>query len=86
LDGVKALAMGAALIGMAGPLLRILVREGEIALNNYLQGYLYRLKAGLLMTGSRNLEELQQKPMIIIGKTAQWLTARGIDVNYWARN
>lgn len=86
LDGVKALAMGAALIGMAGPLLRILVREGEIALNNYLQGYLYRLKAGLLMTGSRNLEELQQKPMIIIGRTAQWLTARGIDVNYWAKS
>lgn len=86
LDGVKALAMGANLIGMAGPLLKIMVTEGETALKQYLQGYLYRLKAGLLMTGSRNIEELQQKPMIILGKTAQWLTARGIDVNNWARN
>ena len=85
LDGVKALAMGADLIGMAGPLLKIMVTEGDTALQQYLQGYLYRLKAGLLMTGSHNIEELQQKPTVILGKTAQWLTARGIDVHRWAK-
>ena len=85
LDGVKALAMGADLLGMAGPLLKIMVTEGDTALQQYLQGYLYRLKAGLLMTGSRNIEELQQKPVVIVGKTAQWLTARGIDVHRWAK-
>jgi len=84
LDGVKALAVGASLIGMAGPLLKILVNEGEAVLQRYLQGFLYRLKAGLLMTGSRNIGELQQKPVIILGKTAQWLTIRGIDVKRWA--
>lgn len=36
------------------------------------------------MTGSRNIGELQQKPVIILGKTAQWLTIRGIDVKRWA--
>lgn len=86
LDAVKALAMGAALIGMAGSLLKIMVTEGDAALKQYLQGYLYRLKAGLLMTGSCNIAELQQKPVVILGKTAQWLTARGIDVNHWARS
>jgi isopentenyl-diphosphate delta-isomerase len=85
LDGVKALAMGADLLGMAGPLLKIMVTEGDTALQQYLQGYLYRLKAGLLMTGSHNIEELQQKPTVILGKTAQWLTARGIDVHRWAK-
>jgi ABC-type branched-subunit amino acid transport system substrate-binding protein len=84
LDGVKALAVGASLIGMAGPLLKILVNEGEAVLQRYLQGFLYRLKAGLLMTGSRNIGELQQKPVIILGKTAQWLTIRSIDVKRWA--
>lgn len=84
LDGIKALAMGASLIGMAGPMLKLMVNDGEAALQEYLQGYLYRLKAGLLMTGARNVEELQQKPVIILGKTAQWLTVRGIDVKRWA--
>lgn len=85
LDGVKALAMGAQLIGMAGSLLKILVNDGETALEKYLNGYLYRLKAGMLLTGAVSLEKLQQKPVIILGETASWLTARGIDINRWAR-
>lgn len=85
LDGVKALAVGAHLVGMAGSLLKILVNQGETALEEYLNGYLYRLKAGLLLTGAKNVEKLQQKPVIILGKTADWLTARGIDVSLWAR-
>ncbi|HOQ09885.1 MAG TPA: type 2 isopentenyl-diphosphate Delta-isomerase [Syntrophomonadaceae bacterium] len=85
LDGVKALAMGAHLIGMAGPLLKLLINEGESALENYLQGFLYRLKAGVLLAGANSIEKLQQKPVIISGKTAHWLSARGIDINRWAR-
>jgi isopentenyl-diphosphate delta-isomerase len=85
LDGVKALAMGANLIGMAGPMLKLMVNEGEAALQEYLPKYLYRLKAGLLMAGAHNIEELQQKPVIILEKTAQWLTIRGINVKHWAQ-
>lgn len=85
LDAVKALAMGAKLVGVAAPMLRILINHDEAALDEYLHGYLYRLQAGLLMTGSANLVELQQKPVVILGRTAQWLAARGIDANSWAR-
>lgn len=86
LDGIKAIAMGAKLIGMAGPVLRILMEQGAPGLENYLQSYLYRLQAGFLMTGSRTLQELQKKPVVIMGNTGEWLKIRGIDPQLWARN
>lgn len=85
LEGVKALAMGANLIGMAGSLLKVLIHDGESAVDEYLTGFLYRLKAGMLLTGADSLAQLQQKPVIVLGRTADWLTARGIDIHRWAR-
>ncbi|MDD3022694.1 MAG: type 2 isopentenyl-diphosphate Delta-isomerase, partial [Syntrophomonadaceae bacterium] len=78
-DAAKALAMGADIVGMAGPLLKILVKQGSEALEQYLHEFFYRLKAVLLMTGSRNINELRKKPLLILGETAEYLRARGIE-------
>lgn len=84
-DTVKALAMGADLVGIAGPLLKVLLAEGEEGLAKYMDQYFYRLKAGFLMAGARTVAELQQKPVIILNQTAAWLRARGIDPDYWSQ-
>ena len=85
LQAAKALSIGADLVGMAGVLLKVLQRDGKEDLRHWMDTYLYRLKAILLMTGSKKIEELRNCPAVITGRTRQWLQARGIDVSPWAR-
>ncbi len=82
-DIVKAMAMGANLCGIAGWFLRVLLKEDRNELDKIIQGLLYRIKALLLMCGARNWAELQQKPVIILGETAEWMQHRGIKWKNW---
>lgn len=84
-EAAKAIAMGAVMVGMAAPLLKLYLSQGEVALNQYLQQWLYRLKAVFLMSGSSDLTSLRQKPVIILGSTQAWLEARHIDCRRWSR-
>lgn len=77
-DMAKALALGANACGVAGWFLRILMEEGKDYLDQVLSELLYRLKAILLMSGARTWKELRRKPLLITGRTAEWLRARGI--------
>ena len=85
LDAAKVLAIGADLAGMAGPVLRILVQESAESLQLFYQQFLYELRCIYLMMGARNLSELRQKPVVILGKTREWLTERGIDTTRYAQ-
>lgn len=85
-DAAKAICMGARLVGMAGPLLKILIHQGPASLNAGIEEWIYRLRAVFLMTGSQSIEALQSKPLLILGKTAAWLAARHIDPHYWSRS
>lgn len=84
-DAGKALAMGADLVGMASPFLKALVNGGPEKLQIYVEGLLYRLKAVFLMAGSGDCQQLKTCPLVITGKTAEWLRARGIDPHWWTR-
>ncbi len=85
LDTAKVLAVGADLAGMAGSVLRILVQESAEALQLFFQQFLYELRCIYLMMGARNLTELRQKPVVILGKTREWLAERGIDTARYAQ-
>lgn len=85
LDAGKALAMGACLVGLSGILLNILIRKGWEALDEYMERFIYSLRAVLLMSGAADLAEMQTKPVIITGRTRDWLIARGLDPVYWSR-
>ncbi len=84
-DAAKAFALGADMVGIAGPLLRILIEDGIGNLDRWLNDFLYRLKAVFLMSGARDLAAIKRKPLIILGPTAAWLRARGIDPHLWAQ-
>jgi isopentenyl-diphosphate delta-isomerase len=85
LDAAKVLAVGADLAGIAGPALRILVQESAEALQLFFQQLLYELRCIYLMMGARNRSELRQKPVVILGKTREWLAERGIDATCYAQ-
>lgn len=85
LTAAKALALGANLVGMAGQFLKTWTNRGMGALDDEMQRFQYHLKSAMLMTGARDLADLHRRPLVIGGPTAEWLTARGIDVALWAR-
>lgn len=85
LDTTKALAMGADYVGIAGSFLKIVLNQGQDKLDESINDLIYRLKAAFLMSGAKDIEEIRQKPVIILGKTEQYLRARNIDPTIWSR-
>lgn len=84
LDSARAIAMGAALVGIAGPLLKIFLQEGIDKLDAWMEQFLFTLKSIFLMNAARTCEDIKKHPVIITGFTAEWLKARGIDPAKWS--
>ncbi|MCD1260198.1 type 2 isopentenyl-diphosphate Delta-isomerase [Paenibacillus athensensis] len=85
LEAIKALVLGASAVGMAGAFLKVLRTEGVEALHRFAG----ELQTGitLLMTalGAESVEALWSVPAVITGETAEWCSARGIDITEYAR-
>lgn len=85
LEAAKCIALGADLVGIAGTLLKRLVDGGKAAVVREVERVQYQLQCAMLMTGARDLKSLQNKPLVVLGNTGQWLSARGIDITAMAR-
>jgi isopentenyl-diphosphate delta-isomerase len=79
----KAIALGADYGGLALPMLKS-VSSGEDAAVTRLTTVIEELKNAMFLTGSRNLEQLRQAPLVITGATYQWLIQRGFDPGKYA--
>jgi isopentenyl-diphosphate Delta-isomerase len=75
LDVVKVLALGANLAGMALPIFRALQEGGREGADRAIDAILTGLKQGLLLTGSRDADQLRTRPKVISGKLKDWLAA-----------
>ena len=84
LDVAKALALGASCAGVALPLLRPAV-QGVRQVVQELEKFRAELKVALHLAGARRPEDLQRKPVVITGETAEWLRARGLNPESYAR-
>jgi isopentenyl-diphosphate delta-isomerase len=84
LDLAKALSLGAQYGGMALPLLRLAVRGAGRILRE-LEKTREELKVAMFLTGARNPAELQSRPVVITGKTAEWLRVRGLNPEAYAK-
>lgn len=60
MDIAKSLIIGADMVGISGEILRILVEGGYEKANKYIDDLTYKLKAIMLLTGSKNIGELQK--------------------------
>ncbi len=85
LEVAKALALGAKAAGIAGVFLKVLFERNVEGLIEMIECVKSDLKKILLMTGVENSAELRTVPLVITGKTKEWLTERGIDTTIYAR-
>lgn len=84
-DIAKALALGADLVGISRPFLQILLEKGEEELFHHIDQLIIGLRKIMLMCGAKDVGGLRSVPAIITGTTAEWLTARGVDISRYAR-
>jgi isopentenyl-diphosphate delta-isomerase len=84
LDAAKALALGGSLTSLSQPVLRAAlkgVKETVRALSLLID----ELRNGMFLVGADSVKALQETPIVINGKTAEWLKIRGFDVEGYAR-
>jgi isopentenyl-diphosphate delta-isomerase len=86
-DGVsvaKALALGASLASLSQPALQVAVR-GAKETRDALSLLIDELRNTMFLVGADSVRSLQETPIVITGKTAEWLKTRGFDIQSYAR-
>ena len=81
LDVAKALALGASMVGIAGPLVRCYFKGGETEVENYLVSIKQQLQRAMFMLGALEPARLSSLPLVIRGETGRWLELRGVDLH-----
>lgn len=75
---VKAMALGAKAVGLAGPLLRFVSQpDWEQTTDAFLDELHWGMRMLLVLTGCRTWTELRRRPVIVTGRLREWLVARG---------
>ncbi|MCW3999949.1 MAG: type 2 isopentenyl-diphosphate Delta-isomerase [Candidatus Bathyarchaeota archaeon] len=84
LDIAKALALDADLAGIVQPILEAAVKGTE-ATEKKLSCLIEELRNVMFLTGAETISDLSASPIVVTGKTAQWLTARGFSLQKYAK-
>ncbi|MEM2913920.1 MAG: type 2 isopentenyl-diphosphate Delta-isomerase [Candidatus Bathyarchaeia archaeon] len=75
-DVAKSLALGAELAGFAFPILEPALKGSE-EVKQRIYFILHQLKTVMFIVGAISIKKLKDSPLVIIGRTAEWLEARG---------
>lgn len=84
LSAAKALALGAHAVGIAGICLKTLFEKKTAGLVSSLENIKSDLRQVMQMLGVRYPWELRTVPVVITGKTREWLVERGADTKEYA--
>lgn len=79
----KAIALGAEAVGIAKPFLERAV-EGPDSLREHIRLILREFRTVMFLVGAKEVEELKRVPVVILGRTAEWLRLRGFDPEDYA--
>ncbi|WP_281975469.1 type 2 isopentenyl-diphosphate Delta-isomerase [Halobacillus litoralis] len=79
LDGAKALILGAEGFGMAGGLLKVLVKEGKEAVIDEINHIHKEVKMCMMLLNAPSPLELRGKPHVLFGQTKEWVEQRGMN-------
>ena len=79
LDAAKSLALGASLAGAALPLIRPATKDKE-AVVRVMNAYVRALRITMFLTGCNEVTQLASVPLVVLGRTGEWLEARGFDL------
>ncbi|MCD6431412.1 type 2 isopentenyl-diphosphate Delta-isomerase [Candidatus Bathyarchaeota archaeon] len=83
-DMAKALALGANLTSLSQPILQAAVK-GARETKNVLSLLIEELRNVMFLVGANSVQELHKVPLVITGKTAEWLRVRGFKPEKYAR-
>jgi len=83
-DIAKALALGADLAGFALPILSPALRSSE-EVKSKLHLMMRQLRTVMFLVGAGSIETLKASPLIVAGRTAEWLRTRGFNLEVYAR-
>jgi len=84
-QAAKALALGAAAVGVAGAVLRRHQAGGVAAAEQYLEALLTDLARAMLLCGAASVAGTRLCPVVITGETGVWCRLRGVDLEQLAR-
>lgn len=79
LETMKALAVGADVVGIAGFFLQTLINEGEAVLRKTIDNFSEELKIIMLLIGTQNLAEIKKAPLVLTGFVREWCKQRNLD-------
>jgi isopentenyl-diphosphate delta-isomerase len=83
-DVAKALALGSSLTSLSQPILQAAVKGVEET-KELLTMLMEELKNTMFLVGADSIKALQEKPIVITGKTAEWLRMRGFNIEGYTR-
>ncbi len=78
LDVARAIAAGATLAGIAAPVLEAWFRGGRDEVVATLERICDGLRAAMMLTGSRSVDDLRGAPRVITGSLRDWCRERGV--------
>jgi isopentenyl-diphosphate delta-isomerase len=84
IDAAKALALGADLNSVAYPILQPATKGSE-EVKKELQSLIGEVRNAMFLVGVDSVEKLQKVPVVLTGKSAEWLRARGFQPALYAR-
>ena len=84
LDIAKAIGLGADLAGFALPILEPAVKGSE-KVKEKIKIVIQQLRTSMFLVGACSIERLKGTPLVVLGKTAEWLRIRGFDIDSYAR-
>ena len=76
IDVVKSLRLGATAAGVALPVLRAYMDGGVDGARSYLTTLIAETRAAMLLCGASSREELMDRPLVLTGRTRDWLEQR----------
>ena len=76
LDGAKALALGATLVGVGRPLLQAALR-GEEYVERWIAEFELELRTAVFLAGVAGAAELRRASVVVTGPSRQWLDQLG---------
>jgi isopentenyl-diphosphate delta-isomerase len=83
-DVAKALALGASLASLSQPVLQAAVKGAKDTVD-VLSLLIEELRNVMFLVGAEKVERLAKVPVVVTGKTAEWLQKRGFSVEGYAR-
>jgi len=80
----KSLALGASLASMSSPILKPAAKGSE-EVKKSLQFVVEELRNAMFLVGAKSIQKLQKVPVVLTGKTGEWLRMRGFQPEVYAR-